>query len=87
MRSTIALAAALAMPMMGSAVELSDDMLNKVYDLMGSMTKHTYVSSVNEALGASGADPLSSTTSQSELASKTMRASLGSDVDSVGLRS
>lgn len=44
MRSTIALAAALAMPMMGGAVELSDDMLNKVYDLMGSMTKHTYVS-------------------------------------------
>lgn len=43
MRSTVALAAALAMPMMGSAVELSDDMLNKVYDLMGSMTKHTYV--------------------------------------------
>ncbi|EJT45607.1 hypothetical protein A1Q1_05944 [Trichosporon asahii var. asahii CBS 2479] len=42
MRSTIALAAALAMPMMGSAVELSDDMLNKVYDLMGSMTKHTW---------------------------------------------
>lgn len=32
------------MPMMGGAVELSDDMLNKVYDLMGSMTKHTYVS-------------------------------------------
>lgn len=29
--------------MMGRAVELNDDQLQKVYDLMNKMTKYTYV--------------------------------------------